>query len=502
MSKKTGLILDVSGIQKYIFGTSRLKQIVGASGNIRDIISDMDDSLLSEIIPESGEIIYAGGGNALVLFNTDKKATEFAKDWSLRVLEKYPGVQPVAGLYTGEYSDDKFGVFLYKCREQLNISKTKNSANVVLQRYGVTAECIYTGSSAQYYDNKIKAKPKSSIKEYYSVIAKVKNSGYESANKRFVKEYGFNFSENFEELSGETGRDYRSGMAIVHIDGNDMGNRFFKLNTRNEYKQTSKCVRDLFKNALLAVTKEINEIQKEYQKNLGLGNGVFPFRPIIVGGDDVTYVCHASLGLWSAHKILIHISNQQKDIENPITACAGIAFTKPSYPFAQGYELAEELCNTAKEKRREGGEKTQNISFLDFHILKGGAFSNLRTVRNQGYKYGKVKLIGRPFGVEKGQEAYEWLVETGKKMVLGNKENKWPKNKIKELREVVYKGGSAIEDLYIHMKKQKKKTPNLESRDPRKELGMPQTLDLCEFLDVYPDWLLEWEKTNSKEESK
>jgi len=498
---RTGLLLDVTGIQKYIFGTSRLRQIVGASGNVRKAVSDDSKGLLVEL--GAGERIkYAGGGNALLLFDSMDEASSFAKEWSFAVLERFPGIQPSAGIYEGEFSNEKFGYFLRECRKELRKSKVENIVHVDLPRYGVTAECVYTGSSAQYYDSKIKAKPESGKKEYYSIVAKIKNDGYNDSNKRFYEKYKQTFSDNFEALAGETQESYRSGMAIVHIDGNDMGAKFSKLENLKDYEDNSNKVRELFHNAILSVTNEIVEMLNHHKSDMGLNNDIFPFRPIIVGGDDVTFVCHASLGLWSAHRILENISDQQQGGDDPITACAGIAFTKPSYPFAQGYELAEELCNSAKKKRRAGGKGVGKTSFLDFHILKGGAFSDLDTVRAQGFKLGDESLIGRPFGIEKGQEAFEWLIETGKQMVTGNKEQKWPKNKIKELREISYKGEGALEAFYIHMKKQKKKIPQLESRDPRAYLGIPTELDLCEFLDVYPGWLMQWENNRIEEECK
>ncbi len=500
MSQKTGLLLDVSGIQRYIFGTNRLKQIVGASGNIRTVIAknDEEDTFLDRLLNGKGDIIYSGGGNALLLFNSEEDAKDFSQRWSMKILEDYPGIQPAVGLCTYEYNKDNFEEFLKVCREQLRISKAINSANLTLPRYGLTAECVYTGSSAQCYNNEIKTNHAGG-NEYYSIIAKTKDNGYDAANDRFYKEYNQDFSENFEDLAGTTGDNYRSGMAIVHIDGNDIGDMFSKLITHDEFESSSKKVRRLFSDAMKFVINDIAEINNKYQKDLGLKKGVFPFRPIIVGGDDITYVCHASLGLWSAYSILKNLAKQQMGEDNPITACAGIAFTKPSYPFATGYALAEELCEEAKKKRRKGGDKSRNISFLDFHIMKGGAFSDLETVREHGYQLANKSLIGRPFGIEKGQEAFDWLVETGRGMVKGNENNKWPKNKIKELREVVYKGKSAIKAFYTHMKSQGKKIPKLESRDPREELGIPTELDLCEFLDVYPKWLFEWNNIKNEE---
>jgi len=510
MAEKAGLLLDIAGIQNYIFGTNRLRQIVGASGNVRHVITRVN-GLLEDLLGSADRITYAGGGNALVLFETQEQATEFARKWSLEILLNFPGVQAAAGVYTGEYSENKFGEFLGNCRNALNISKAENAINVTLPRYGITAECKYTGTSAQYFNAKIKSNADNNLDEFYSIIAEKKDAGYKAANKRFTDELGQKFCDNFEDLAGETGSQYRSGIAIVHIDGNDIGKMFSGLKTLDELKNKSEEVRDLFQKAVADVTHDIERMlhSEGIKERMGLKRQIFPFRPIIIGGDDVTYVCHASLGLWSAHAILKHILDAQKEkalTQEIITACAGIAFTKPSYPFAVGYELAEELCESAKNKRREAikiADSNQTISFLDFHVLKGGAFSDLKSMREQGFSLRDESLTGRPFGIDKGQEAYEWLKKTVSDMLVDSatKTRLWPMNKIKELRETVYKGEAAINIFFDHMRKQGLSQPSMTSQNFRKELGQPIYLDICEFIDVYPQWLLIWESEGKREKT-
>ncbi|MEA3287957.1 MAG: hypothetical protein U9Q77_11375, partial [Candidatus Marinimicrobia bacterium] len=199
------------------------------------------------------------------------------------------------------------------------------------------------------------------------------------------------------------------------------------------------------------------------------------------------------LGLWSAELFLTTLEALQGESESKITACAGIAFTKPSYPFDQGYEIAENLCDSAKQKRRQYLDelsdqsdlnRTKNdLSLLDFHIVQGGIFGDLDQVRSTGYSDESGLLIGRPFAIGKGQEGYHSLQSAATGI------GEWPANKIKELREVAYKGNTEIDKFYQHCKKQNLEVPDLLKTRARQVLGNPKELDICEYLDQVPGWL-------------
>lgn len=73
-------------------------------------------------------------------------------------------------------------------------------------------------------------------------------------------------------------------------------------------------------------------------------------RPIILGGDDLTVVCSADIAVEFVHEYLEQFEIEtQEQIGSKLTACAGIAFIKSTYPFHYGYQLAETLCSEAKK---------------------------------------------------------------------------------------------------------------------------------------------------------
>ncbi|MCB0020933.1 MAG: hypothetical protein KDE09_24225, partial [Anaerolineales bacterium] len=112
MSKYTLLMLEIGGIQDFVFQTNNLKVNVGASRLVRDIsekwvgaaIGGLKSNLLLsqagevvlqdlaiEISPDLDvEFIYLGGGNALMLFRDEAKAKTFTQQISLQILKETP----------------------------------------------------------------------------------------------------------------------------------------------------------------------------------------------------------------------------------------------------------------------------------------------------------------------------------------------------------------------------------------------------------------------------
>src|SRR5262245_26456408 len=112
-------MIDTAGIQDYIFGSNRLRENIGASylveqatrdwvykvlkdlggHNIKDPGPDddgadrIDRSKLIEKDGQRSELIFAGGGNAAILFRSQDDAKDFAWKLSLRILEEAPGLE-------------------------------------------------------------------------------------------------------------------------------------------------------------------------------------------------------------------------------------------------------------------------------------------------------------------------------------------------------------------------------------------------------------------------
>jgi len=120
-----------------------------------------------------------------------------------------------------------------------------------------------------------------------------------------------------------------------------------------------------------------------------------PIRPVVLGGDDFTFICRADFALDYVKSYLKNFesetkemfeskvmpkckSDQQKEVlKNGLTACAGIAFIKSSFPFHSGYNLAENLCSMAKKL------SNREKSCLMFYKLQDSFVEDLSSMINR-----------------------------------------------------------------------------------------------------------------------
>jgi hypothetical protein len=71
-----------------------------------------------------------------------------------------------------------------------------------------------------------------------------------------------------------------------------------------------------------------------------------------------------------------------KDFNGRLTACAGIAYIKPNYPFHYGVKLSEELCTHSKDIAKKINED-DTPSCISFHKVQGSFIEDYRDIINQ-----------------------------------------------------------------------------------------------------------------------
>ena len=119
-----------------------------------------------------------------------------------------------------------------------------------------------------------------------------------------------------------------------------------------------------------------------------------------------------------------HVFADDKDY---LTACAGIAFTKSSYPFYYGYQLAEELCGQAKKDTKAiHGAETNHLpqSCLMFHKVQDSFIFDFKDIekRELTTKDGKLSFKAGPYYIhaQQSKNTVNQLIEANKSL---NNEN-------------------------------------------------------------------------------
>jgi hypothetical protein len=174
-----------------------------------------------------------------------------------------------------------------------------------------------------------------------------------------------------------------------------------------------------------------------------------PFRPIVFGGDDVTFLCNGQLSLSLATEYLAAFERQvQAHKLAEMHACAGIAIVKMHYPFRRAYDLSEQLTSNAKKHVRALGTDT---SALDWHLAMSGLSGTLDAIRAREYERAGQTLIMRPLALRalpNAQDGRYWEKGVESVIVQFQSGPQWVerRNKVKGLRDPLRQGPEAVRD--------------------------------------------------------
>jgi hypothetical protein len=509
MSEYIVTVIDTTGIQPYIFGSNKLRENIGASFLtsqatkqwVKKTLDDLGkpyyfpdpewgqyDPDATPYIEQSGiiaEVVYAGGGNAVLLFKAsdgDDYSKQFARSLSKRVLKDAPGINLVVAhsqKFTWDYSSNSLCKRIQKLIEnEITQAKRERVPSSPLLGLGVTADCRSTRLVAVDTSDRFMDVDEG---EGYLISNEVKQKleAVKGANARLAKIFtgAFNqdvyeFPYRFDHLGRSSGDS--SYLAVVHIDGNGMGDRFRQCgesaSSDREYikkmRELSWSVQTIAMDALRSLGKLLSESVTFEQgnpviKSFGCKERLIdeiplkvadndkkiylPFRPLVYGGDDVTFVCDGRLGLTLATLFLKNFEKIAADGKK-LTACAGVSIVKAHYPFARAYELSESLCGSAKKFKKDQDSDT---SAIDWHIAASGLLGDLGEIRKREYLVPNGDLTVRPLYLNADSDHWRNWEDFQRVVTELNTHDNWcdRRNKVIALREILRQGETATEQF-------------------------------------------------------
>lgn len=367
---------SVQGIQGFIFQTNELKDIVGASELVENICTEM-----FKHYSKNGKIVVNAAGNVKCIFSK-KEDCEFAvRYFPKSVMEKAPGITISQAVVMLQPDESDFKDQVEKLEQRLHSQRNKPLRRV---NYGPMAalrsrktgfpavEVVNDKGNTDFLDEATVAKREFSRPDL------PENSTLRLAKKSFGNE-----ELSAKAIAYDIGdlTDKNDWIAIIHADGNGLGQ---VVATKNKKPGELK---DFSEKLDVATVKAAQQAFVEIVKSPDYcpSGDVVPIRPVVLGGDDMTVICQASLAMRYATSYIRHFEENtlNNGKENALTACAGIAYMKSSYPFHYGYRLAEALCEEAKKdaKRKDHLRKDGKApSCIMFHKIQGSYVSNFSQI--------------------------------------------------------------------------------------------------------------------------
>lgn len=368
---------SVQGIQNFIFQTGKLKEIVGASEIVEQICKDSFLKFLKDngLDDQNLKFIFSSAGNIRLLTQSLETVERIVRKWPQTVQALAPGMtlSQAVNCYDVMTADTMTGLEqkLKTQRKQAPIpAELAPMAAVRARRTGKPAVDWKDENGAPRDQATRKKQEAGQINAPANLMKKSIPEGF----TKHTNLYPFNIEDICKEQ--KTG-----WVAVIHADGNGLGNiiRTLVANLKNDPQKLENAFQQFsqsIENATLSAVQSASAtVALQAFENEKLEK--YPFRPVIIGGDDLTLIIRADLAVDYSIAFLREFELQtQKNLavmadtpgleylKNGLTACAGIAFMKPSYPFHYGYDLAEALCADAKN-----GFNRQKSAF-SFHKIQ------------------------------------------------------------------------------------------------------------------------------------
>ncbi len=371
----------MQGIQGFIFETNKLKEIVGASELVETICTTKFEPFIKG---KSVNRILTAAGNIRLSSVNIEDLKELVLKFPKEAQEFAPGItlsQSIVKSKGDDIESEDIDLLEQNLQTQRNIiTRPIEISGCAIRR------SLRTGKSAVSYENNngnqslIDSGTRQKIEQTTNLIIEK----LVPDNKDFnINEEKYAFPKDMADI---THRECR-WLAVIHADGNNLGKRIREL-SRNENKPQLEFYRQFSSKLEEATCKAAKHTfdqvirEKIRQNEIKTNKGWFPFRPIVLGGDDISVICRADLAI---EFVSTYLSEFEEETKNKfdgrkITACAGISFVKESYPFHYAIHLAEQLCSAAKNKskKQNAEDVPSSLAFHKVHASYIDSYSDIK----------------------------------------------------------------------------------------------------------------------------
>ncbi|MFN3849595.1 MAG: Cas10/Cmr2 second palm domain-containing protein [Spirosomataceae bacterium] len=406
---------SVQGIQDFIFQTNKLREIGGASEIVEQIctkkfVIEIGSGLIAD------NIIVNAAGNIKYIFEDKQSCEAFVLKFPQKISRFAPGIT-ISQTVVEVKDNDKLSDAIDKLEKNLKTQRNKPENPIEvgfmgLERARRTGGVGVEKPEDEVLDSSIQAKIKAFEKARNKDLLKEKNE--QNLYHKFFGEE-LDFDKIPFDLNQITKGKSNSWIAVIHADGNGLGSLLQKLGEKLKEK-TIEEAKSVFAEFSVKLDLATQTAAKNAFNSLNSSETKYPLRPIILGGDDITLIIRADLAYDFTVEFLKQFETQTKeqlsslngihaDFEKGLTACAGIAYIKDSYPIHYGLHLAEQLTKKAKMASKKI-DRSLPPSSLSFYKVQSSFIEDMEDIVNKTLTAGNISFDTGPYFIHPQSQYY------------------------------------------------------------------------------------------------
>lgn len=417
------VVADLDSIQDYVFGTTRLPTIRGASAVV-EAFGEAVRRAAGKALPGCRCIRHQGGQAVLVYKGENPGAVE---GWLQRKARQISAGALTATTGCSLYrSDDQFKAALSEAFAQVQGRKQANT------RHGLTAASPLGGGYVRHCDlcrlfpatpgpnDQVVWQPGGDKTENRHLCAacwqrleRRRKGGLEGriADQLVVLEcLEADELVAFPDELMSLWPDNSEGryLAMVAADGDGIGRLLADIPDATLYEQFSQRFSELVVKSIASAACAAKIFD---ERSLTKSGGIIPLMPIVAGGDDFSVLLRPKKALKFACELaaaFADLSEHDPVVQNVLAAClpgasrltlsVGLVITKPHFPFSLMRRLAEQLRSNAKRGREPNGRGT-----IDFALISSAGADTLAELRRHysgEHATQPYRLTQRPYSVD------------------------------------------------------------------------------------------------------
>lgn len=383
--------IDTVGLQSFVFGSQRLRDIVAASAAVSALLSEEG---LRPHLGHAGTVHLAAGGNALVEHDDIDEARRFVARFTMNLAEQEPALG--VSVVHVDAADQPTLRQLGSAQARRKLTRPPVAMQI---GFGFTESCIESGRPAEDmadFDGRRRATAGDILRRRQRLLPAPPEEAVAEARRSLDDpEVAVDWAWLVDDLAVGAPK---PEIAVVHLDGTGIGARIagqVGLLSAAGIETLTLVSIELAEVFGSLSTEAVVRTAGHGARRAAGGTYVLPVRPVLQGGDDLTFVCRATLGVPLATKLLARLAATKPNMleDDPIRAAAGVAIGPVGSPLWALVDHAHAL--TAKAKA--GALAMQGWAY-DWHVgLPGDDIDHLRSAHLGVDAPGHSSLTARPY---------------------------------------------------------------------------------------------------------